>query len=223
MKNLFFLFAILCTSSIFSQGTYTKKLAPFDELRVYNKIHVELIKDTEDFVEIKGSNTEFVNAILVDRILRLKVGLDNILKEETIKVIVHYTSLKKIDINEGSEVYSNKTIKESNFEIRVQEGSTFKGAIETQSLYAKAVSGSSISISGTCEMQDVNIQTGGQYLASKFKTKTTNVKVSAGGKANVFASDYIKANTNAGGVIKMYGNPKEVETKKVLGGRIIKI
>jgi hypothetical protein len=44
--------------------------------------------------------------------------------------------------------------------------------------------------------------------------------VNAGGDASIHATDYVDAKVRAGGSILIYGKPKEINQKSVLGGII---
>jgi len=63
----------------------------------------------------------------------------------------------------------------------------------------------------------------GGFFARNLETNRTTVKISAGGSAEVDARSFVKANTHAGGEIKIYGNPKELDSKSILGGKIIEM
>ena len=64
------------------------------------------------------------------------------------------------------------------------------------------------------------VNTGGKIRNKELNTKETVVVVNAGGRADVKASDYVKAKVRAGGYIYIYGNPKQVDRDKVFGGKI---
>ena len=82
------------------------------------------------------------------------------------------------------------------------------------------VSGGIITLSGKAKNQDVVVNTGGVFKGKECFTEQTKVSVSAGGSAEVYATEIVKANVKAGGSIMIYGNPKLADTKKVLGGKI---
>ena len=64
------------------------------------------------------------------------------------------------------------------------------------------------------------MNTGGVFKGKDCVTEQTKVTVSAGGSANVNATEIVKASVKAGGSIMIYGNPKLADTKKVFGGSI---
>ena len=68
--------------------------------------------------------------------------------------------------------------------------------------------------------QDISIYTGGVFNGEKFITQRTEVSVNAAGEAYVNATEYAEIRIKAGGDVFIYGNPKEVDESRVLGGRI---
>ena len=59
--------------------------------------------------------------------------------------------------------------------------------------------------------------------SAKLKTKTsvqTDVSIKAGGEADVRASELVKADVKAGGIITIYGKPSQINQKTTLGGTI---
>ena len=87
----------------------------------------------------------------------------------------------------------------------------------------KSVTGGVITASGSSDNQDVAINTGGVYEGKDFITKFTTVNVNAGSRAEIFASDYVKATVKAGGEVQVYGDPGKMDEKTVFGGKVIRM
>ncbi|MBP6585976.1 MAG: DUF2807 domain-containing protein, partial [Flavobacterium sp.] len=64
------------------------------------------------------------------------------------------------------------------------------------------------------------ITSGGELKASNFISKQSTVSVSAGGEASIHATDFVDAKVKAGGEIYIYGSPKQINQKTVIGGTI---
>lgn len=224
MKGILYLVFILVFASSYAQrGAITKNTGDFNELKVFDRIEVTLIKSNENKVVITGIKKREVDVILKDDILKIRMSLENIWDESNTEVSVFYKELSVIDVNEGSIVRARQTIEANKLEFRAQEGGKIYAEIEAGLFYAKAVTGGEIFPKGKVNEQDINIQAGGQFYGKRLACDTAQVKISAGGYADVYVTDYIKANTTAGGIIKIYGNPKEIDSKKVLGGKIIEV
>ena len=95
--------------------------------------------------------------------------------------------------------------------------------MEVTQLLIKAVTGGDIFVTGTGKNQDIQINTGGLYQGREFKTEFTTVKVNAGGRAEIYARDYVGAQVKAGGRIYVYGDPLKMDEKKVFGGTIERV
>ncbi len=223
MKKLVILAVIIATSLVQGQEVITKKLEHFNELKVFDKVEVKLMKGDENKVEISGINRKEVDVVLKENVLKIKMSLSNTWDNNNTLVTVYYTALSKIDVNEGAKVKLKGILTAEELDLRAQEGGGIYAEIETDKLLARAITGGGLHIEGSAKEQEVTVKAGGQYISEELKTKNTVVKISAGGRANVYASDYVKANTAAGGTIRIYGNPKEVDGKKVFGGKIIEV
>lgn len=223
MKKIVFLFAVCIVSLVQAQDVITKNVGDFSELKIFNKIQVTLIQSDENKVEITGIKRRSINVVQNNSLLKISMSLDNIWDNNNTKVLVYYTKLSKIDVNEGSQVKANDVITSKSLDLRAQEGAKIAAQIEAEHLFIKAISGGEIEVKGKVKEQEVTIASGGQYYGKNLKTKDAQVKISAGGTAEVNVKNYIKANTNAGGTIKIYGNPKEMDTQKLLGGKIIEV
>ncbi len=223
MKKLTFLCLLLIVNVINAQDVITKNIGNFTELKVFDKIELDLLKGSENKVEISGISREKIDVVLDNDILKIKMSLSNLWDNDNTKVTVYYTNISKIDVNEGAKVKVKDIIKIDDLGLYAQEGGDISINIDTKKVIIRAVTGGAIDIKGTAKEQDVTIKAGGQYMAKDLKTENTKVKISAGGRASVFASKYVKANTNAGGTIKIYGKPKEIDSKKVFGGKIIEV
>ncbi len=223
MKKVVFLSLFLIVGMLNAQNIITKDVGDFDELKVFDKIDVKLVKGSENKVEISGISRKEVDVVIKDNILKIKMSLSNTWDDNDTNVTVFYTDISKLDVNEGAEINVKGILSATELDLRAQEGGDIYAEIETEKLLARAVSGGGLHLEGNAKEQEVTIKAGGQYLCEDLKTIRTQVKISAGGRANVYASDYVKANTAAGGTIRIYGNPKEVDGKKVFGGKIIEV
>jgi len=84
----------------------------------------------------------------------------------------------------------------------------------------RATSGGKIRISGTSVNQEVVMSSGAELQAKNFESEQTTISLNAGGSADVFATEFVDAKVRAGGDIYIYGSPKQINQKTVLGGSI---
>ena len=64
------------------------------------------------------------------------------------------------------------------------------------------------------------MNSGGIYEGKNVQSSLTTVTANAGGKANVYATNFVDAKVRAGGDIIIHGKPKEIKQKVVAGGNI---
>ncbi len=92
--------------------------------------------------------------------------------------------------------------------------------LEVEQLQARLGDGSKVNLSGKASEQDVLINSGSEYQAENLHTSKTMATANAGGQAHIYATDYVDAKVRAGGEITVYGNPKNIDKKVVMGGKI---
>tara|TARA_R110001583_G_scaffold94739_1_gene238426 strand:+ start:18094 stop:18774 length:681 start_codon:yes stop_codon:yes gene_type:complete len=214
-------FFICSTLSCFAQHTSTIPLAKFNEVKVYDRITVNLVKGKENKLVLSGDDKEDVSVVETNGLLKIKMAINETLSGNTVNAKLFYTEeLKVIDANENARIVSTDMIKSSTIEIRSQEAAVITLNIDVTTLKAKSTTGSEIKLSGTTHTQDANINTGGKLYNKALKSKSTSVTVLGGGKAEVYASEKIIAKVKAGGSIQIYGNPKTRDTDDTFGGKI---
>ncbi|WP_103865103.1 head GIN domain-containing protein [Aquimarina sp. I32.4] len=223
MKKITVLLAFLCAITIQAQDIITKNISDFSELKVFDKVEVLLIKSDDNKVVVSGVNRKDIDIVTKNEVLKIKMSLNNLWDNDNTKVVVYYTDISKIDVNEGAKVKSKERIESDDLDLRAQEGASIIATINADELYVKAVTGGELILKGTVREQEVIVKAGGQFMAKDLKTENTVVSISAGGRASINASTYVKANTAAGGTVRIYGNPKEMDTQKFLGGKIIEV
>ena len=221
MKNVIPLLVLIFSGTLWAQNTNTKILEPFTELKAFDRIRVTLEKSTENKLVISGDDNDEVNISNKNGLLKIKMEFDNFMDGDEAKATLYYTDdLTLIDANENAKIDSDETISVGYIEIKTQEGGQIELKVQAEELYAKSVSGGEITLSGSAQQQEVTVNTGGKVYNKDLKTVTTNVSVSAGGRAEVNATDKVEAKVKAGGSIYIYGNPKAVDSNKVFGGKI---
>lgn len=221
MKNLILTLSIIASNLFFAQDR-TQKLTPFNEISIYDKISAELIPSNENKIEIFGTRSKDVEIIQKNDELKVRMPLTKLLKGEDIKVKIYYTGmLEEVQAFEGSFVTSSKTIKADDLELTAKEGSEIKLEIDVVELDVKSVTGAIITLSGTVAGEmEAEIRTGGILNAKNLNTRRTEVSISAGGEADVRATDFVKARTKAGGTINIYGKPAKIDQQTFAGGSI---
>jgi hypothetical protein len=220
MKRLIILLTITLSSSLFAQDAIQKTIGEFSELKVYDLIQIELVKSDENKVIITGTNNSDVLINNKNGKLKIKMKLENTFNGNDTKVVLHYTKVDIIDVNEGAQVKSEDIIKQFEIDLRAQEGGIIKIPVNTSYTNVKAVTGGVIETSGTSKNQKISLLTGGKYLGEHLETENTEVSISAAGEAHVNATKLVDVKIRAGGDVFIYGNPETISENKALGGRV---
>lgn len=225
MKQLMFLMILLLGQNVISaQKNSTQDLTPFTEVKAFDGLSVNLIKSDVNKAVVSGESVEKVAIVNNDGVLKIRMQLDKIFSGYRTFVDLYYTEkLVIIDVNEDARISSKETIIQDVLELKAQEGGEIAITAEVEQLLIKTVTGGVIVTTGTSDLQDVAINTGGIYEGKALKTKFSTINVNAGSRAEIYASDYVKATVKAGGEVMVYGNPKKMDEKTVFGGTVTRM
>lgn len=220
MKTLVKVLLLFITTGVFAQKPIEKTIGDFTELKVYDLIEVELIKSHENKITISGKNKSNVVVNNKNGTLKIKMKLEDAYDGNDTKVILQYTNIDIIDVNEGANVHSKDTIKQFEIDLKAQEGGKIMVNVDVEYINIKSVIGGNIIATGHAKRQNVSILTGGIYDGKTLASEVTEVSIIAAGTTNINASKLVNAKVRAGGNITIYGNPERVEESKALGGKI---
>ena len=216
--TLFFLFSCFLVGS---QTPVSKSIGDFSELKVYDLINVELVESNENKIEITGEETSNVLIVQKNDVLKIKMVLNKPFNGKRTFVKLFYKKIDIIDVNEGSKVVSKSLFKQYELELKTQEGGEISVITDTKLLSIKTVTGGIINASGTTDSQNITIRTGGVYEGSSLQALNSEIKIKAGGVADVKSSQLIEVRIVAGGDLIIHGKPKNIKQTKIVGGRII--
>jgi hypothetical protein len=217
MKKIIYSF-LLVSSIAFSQTE--KSVGDFNKVTSFDQIEVLLIPSDENKVVLDGSGSEDVEIVNKNGELKIRMRLTKMLSGDNISATVYYKNIDAVEANEGSRISSEATFEATTFDIKAKEGSQIKIKINVDRLTARIGNGSTVTVSGKAKNQDVLINSGGIYEAERLKTSQTIITANAGGDADVYATDLVDAKVRAGGDIRIYGKPKQINQKIVAGGTI---
>lgn len=220
MKKLLALLLLVSTVA-FAQETVERELGNFDEIKIFNGLNVTLKKASKPSVKITGKKSEEVVVKNVNGRLKLSMRFPDTFNSDEVEVTIFFTDdISVIDANEGSYVTVEGTLKQEHIELKVQEGAMIDLDIKTKYLEAKSVTGGTIIVSGKAENQTIEATTGGNYKAYDLKSTYTTATSASGSLVRVSVSELLDAKVRFGGTVFYKGSPKEVKTKKIIGGTI---
>jgi len=219
MKKYVILFIFCLSYSVGScqEEDITLKIDKFSEVKVFDGLSINLIRSSVNKVVIKGESVSKVVVINNKGVLKLRMQIGKVFSGYKTFIDLYYADdIMVIDVNEDARIYAQQVIKQDVLELKAQEGGELIVAAEVEQMLIKSVTGGVIRTSGFCDLQDVVTNTGGVYEGGDFKTNFTTVNVNAGSLAEVHGEKYVKA----GGEVRVYGNPSELDEKTVFGGII---
>lgn len=217
----FFLLGFFLYSFNVAGQKLERDLPNFEEVKVFHALEVILIPSDFNKIEITGHGKENVDYEVTEGRLELKISLEHIWSEDNTLVKVYATNVKVLDANENSVIQVKDKLEGEQLTFRAQEGASIFVVVKAGSVNNKAITGGKIEISGVAQKQEVIIHTGGQYSGAELETEDTSVRVTAGGRAEVFVTQYCHATAKLGGIIKILGNPEVIDKKTSLGGKIL--
>ncbi len=220
MKKLYTWGLLLLPLLTFAQRIIDTEVGEFNEIKVFDLIEVNLIQSDENRIMIKGWNVDDITWTNKKGVLKLRMQLDKKFQGEDTMIEVYYTNLDVIDGNEGAQITCNEMVQKSKIELRAQEGAKIHIGMDVDYADIRAVTGGIVEASGLAKNQTVVLNTGGIFDGRDLRTANTDIKISAGGEADVFASEVVDINVRAGGDVNVYGQPKTVYKKTFVGGRV---
>ena len=211
---------ILVLIAQFSFAQITKPLGDFNKVTAFDQIEVLLIESNENKIILNGNGADEVELINKNGELKIRMPLTKLLSGDNVSATLYFKKIDAIEANEGSRISSQVVFKAIAFDIIAKEGSQIKLNLDVDKLTVRSSNGSNVNVSGKAKNQDAIINSGGELDAEDLITAQTSITANAGGEANIYATDFVDAKTRAGGNIKIYGKPKQINKKTVLGGTI---
>lgn len=220
MKTLGFALTVLLALSVNAQDIVDKEVGDFNEIKVYDLIEVNLIQSDENRIYIKGEHVYDIKWTNNDGKLKLRMQLEKKFSGDNTLIEVYYKNLDIVDSNEGARISFNEMIEQDAIELRAQEGGRIKAGFNVDYVQIKAVTGGIIEAAGLAKRQVISLNTGGVFRGQELKTESSSVKISAGGEAELHASERVEIDVTAGGDVYVYGNPTQVDKNTFAGGRV---
>ena len=220
MKKLV-LFVLFVSSLMYSQTE--KNVDNFNKVTAFDQIDVVLVQSDENKVVLTGKKSEDVELINKDGELKIRMPLLKMLSGDAVSATVYFKSIDAVEANEGSRISSTDIIKAINFDVITKEGAEIILQLNVSRVTVKSSSGGKITLSGTAKNQEVVLSSGATLTAERLITEQTIITANSGANAQVFGTELVDAKVRAGGIITVFGNPKQLNTKTIAGGKIVKV
>ena len=138
----------------------------------------------------------------------------------TTVALFNSSPIEEIDANQGSFISCQDVLFQPSIILKAQEGAEIETILDVQKVTTKITSGGIINIKGLAVTQNHKVSAGGVLEASSLDSEQVVVKVAAGGRASVKASELAEAKVSFGGSVVVHGKPVKLEKKISVGGRI---
>lgn len=220
MKNRVLFILLLSTFPTLIYSQILNNVSNFSKVTAHDRITVFLIPSAENKVEVSGFNADKVELIIENNELMIKFPMQNKSEGNDILAKVYFKNLIAVEAKDGSNIGASGSITTPNFDIIGEGSSRIKLNLNAEKIKARISQGSILDLSGNTTNLDIVANNSSQILAKNCQVKEANVNVNAGGEIFVNASQLVDAKVRAGGTITIYGNPKKVNQKTILGGEI---
>ncbi|MGL5111373.1 MAG: head GIN domain-containing protein [Flavobacterium sp.] len=219
MKKIIILVTLLLISNL--HGQVIKNVGDFDKVKVFDKLTVKLFPSGENSIKITGTRASEVEVINNNGEIKLRMPFPKLLAGNDIKIELYFKKIESIDASEGSYVSCDFPFKQTLLAVNAKEGAQINVEFDTQKAVIRAVSGGILNVVGKTNNQTITIASGGILEGKDLISAQTTINVSAGGKAEIYATTLVDAKVKAGGSIYIYGKPKQINQETILGGTIV--
>lgn len=152
MKNIF-LIMILAASQFINAQT-SKNLGDFNEVKVFDRIVVNLVQSNENKIEIEGTRHAEVEVINKNGELKIRMPFGNLLQGENITATLYYKKIHILNAGEGSVITSSEVITQTALEIISKQGSQVRIKMDVSKAELAVSTGGEIYVSGEAKNVD---------------------------------------------------------------------
>lgn len=219
IRAVFVLFLSICSHFAIAQIHQT--IPEINHLEATDRIWVSLVPSDSNKITIEGELADKVEMVISGSSLRLKMKAGYLMKGNQARVVVYSPSVTQLVARKGAELYvEQKELQGDSLNISSYEGAKIRAKIASNAVNVVLATGASVDLLGTCSSVIVNSTAGGSFFGKDLKAESAYVRLNAGGKAEVHATESADVETRAGGVIDVYGKPTNTKHRKIAGGKI---
>jgi hypothetical protein len=207
----------------FSSFSYAQaiRLGEFDQVKVFDGIRLTIIPSDADSLVVEGKNKSYLS--IKNKNVKLFVRMDTKKRLSGFNTSVALFSsniLEVIDANEGSFVSCQDALFQPSITLKAQEGAEIDAILDVQKVKTKTNSGGIINLKGSAVVQYHSVATGGILEAETLDSEQVELKIKAGGRAAVNATELAEIKVSLGGSVSVYGQPKKIVKSVAVGGTI---
>lgn len=201
--------------------TKSRNLSDYDHIEVHNNLDVILISGTEGNISIKAESNliPYITTKIDSKTLEINIKKGYYLKptkNNKLTITVPFIDINKVSLSGSGNVYSDTTIKATDFDTAVSGSGDIKLTIEAKNLKSNVTGSGDIELNGSTEHLKCRVTGSGGLKAYNLTTKNVDAAVTGSGDIEITATHSLKARITGSGDIEYKGNP-EREDKAVTG------
>ncbi|MBJ33579.1 MAG: hypothetical protein CMC89_02515 [Flavobacteriaceae bacterium] len=197
------------------------KPGEFNKIKVFDGIRLTIIPSDADSLLVDGKNKSFLSYKNKNGRLYLRMDIRRRFGGFNTTVALFSSSpLEEIDANEGAYVSCQDVLFQPSILLKAKEGAEIDALLDVQKVKTKTASGGIINLKGSAVVQYHSVVTGGVVEAATLDSEQVEVRVKAGGRAAVNASEIAEIKVSLGGSVSVYGQPKQFIKSVAVGGNI---
>jgi hypothetical protein len=207
----------------FSSFSYAQaiRLGEFDQVKVFDGIRLTIIPSDADSLVVEGKNKSYLSIKNKNGKLFVRMDIKKRLSGFNTSVALFSSNiLEVIDANEGSFVSCQDALFQPSITLKAQEGAEIDAVLDVQKVKTKTNSGGIINLKGSAVVQYHSVATGGILEAETLDSEQVELKIKAGGRAAVNATELAEIKVSLGGSVSVYGQPKKIVKSVAVGGTI---
>ena len=197
------------------------KPGEFNKIKVFDGIRLTIIPSDADSLLVDGKNKSFLSYKNKNGRLYLRMDIRRRFGGFNTTVALFSSSpLDEIDANEGAYVSCQDVLFQPSILLKAKEGAEIDAILDVQKVKTKTASGGIVNLKGSAVVQYHSVVTGGVVEAATLDSEQVEVRVKAGGRAAVNASEIADIKVSLGGSVSVYGQPKQFIKSVAVGGNI---
>ncbi len=203
--------------------TKTRSVGEYDKIVAGGSFDVKLIAGTEGkiTIHIDENLLEYlITEVENDRLkLKWKKG-SNISTRNKILITVPFKDISGVTLSGSGDVFSEATIKASDFKAILSGSGNMKLAVKSTYLSSRISGSGNIRLSGAADKLEYAISGSGNINGYELVSNEADVRISGSGGIKTNVTENLKARIAGSGNIYYKGNPKRQDTKVSGSGNV---
>jgi hypothetical protein len=217
IKNLFFLFCVLIFnfSNILAQNVEERNIEYFDRIDASGYFDIYLSKGDKPSLKVESKHLGLDEIItrVSGTTLRIESTRHRFRNEERSAIYITYTNIKEIYASVAGNIIGESPIQGEKLRIEMSGAGNVELEVEVQQLDLRLSGVGNLEITGKTKDLEVDMSGTGAFRGFKLKAENAEVFMSGVGKAQVYATESLTAETTGIGSIRYRGSPKQIRAR----------